>query len=271
MTDSEQYMSESEFTDMMLGHVHPVILSSEHIDGYYSHGGIGTAFVLEFCGELFVVTALHVLRNQFATHDELRILLRNAPLSILFDLRAVFRDESDPDPDSDLVILRIVKSQHAELYAAGLVSLDAAECAFIEDYSRAESFDVFGYPETGRSYDYEENILGSQLRWLKGELTESTVQGLCTLKIKGQRPGDFNGMSGSLVIADVDGLMRFAGLVTLASNEGGILNFIPAEKIVHHLDEMLRMELAGVVEAEDSGSVDRSMDGVSDGTRESPR
>lgn len=78
-------------------------------------------------------------------------------------------------------------------------------------------------------------------------------------------------MSGSLVIADVDGLMRFAGLVTLASNEGGILNFIPAEKIVHHLDEMLRLELAGVVEAEDSGSVDRSMDGVSGGTRESPR
>lgn len=88
-------------------------------------------------------------------------MLRNAPLSILFDLRAVFRDESDPDPNSDLVILRIVKSQHTELYAAGLVSLNAAECAFIEDYRRAESFYVFGYRQAGRSYDYEANILGA--------------------------------------------------------------------------------------------------------------
>ncbi|WP_245586779.1 hypothetical protein [Pseudomonas cremoricolorata] len=256
MTDSDQYMSENEFRDMMLGQVHPVILSSEHLDEHYSHGGIGTAFVLEYCGELFVVTALHVLKNQFAAHDELRILLRNAPLSILFDLRAVFRDESDPDPDSDLVILRIVKSQHTELYAAGLVSLNAAECAFIEDYSRAESFDVFGYPEAGRSYDYEANVLGAQLHWLKGELTAPAVQGLCTLQIRGHRPNDFNGMSGSVVIADVDGLMRFAGLVTLASNERGILNFIPAEKITHHLDEMIRMELAEIIVPDDSGSVD---------------
>jgi hypothetical protein len=256
VTDSDQYMSEIEFTDMMLGQVHPVILTSEHIDEHYSHGGIGTAFVLEYCGALFVVTALHVLNNQSAAHDELRILLRNAPLSILFDLRAIFQDESEPDPDSDLVILRIVKSQHAALYAAGLVSLDAAECAFIEDYSRAESFDVFGYPETGRSYDYEEKILGAQLHWLKGELAEPTVQGLSALRITGQRPSDFNGMSGSVVIADVDDLWRFAGLVTLASNERGILSFIPAEKITHHLDEMMRMELAGIVVAEDSGSVD---------------
>lgn len=256
MTDSNQNMSKSEFTGMMLGQVHPVILSSEHIDEHYSHGGIGTAFVLGYCGELFVVTALHVLNNQSAAHDKLRILLRNAPLSILFDLRAVFRDESDPDPESDLVILRIMKSQHAALYAAGLVSLDAAECALIEEFSRVESFDVFGYPEAGRSYDYEENILGAQLHWLKGELTEPTVQGLSTLKIKGQRPSDFNGMSGSVVIADVDDLWRFAGLVTLASNERGILSFIPAEKITHHLDEMMRMELTGIVVAEDSGSVD---------------
>ncbi len=257
MTDSDQYISEGEFTDMMLGQVHPVILSSEHIDEHYSHGGIGTAIVLRYCGELFVVTALHVLNNQSATHEELRILLRNAPLSILFDLRAVFRDESDPDPDSDLVILRVVKSQHTALYAAGLVSLDAADCAFIEEYSRAESFNVFGYPEAGRSYDYEEKILRAQLHWLKGELTESGVQGLSTLLITGQRPSDFNGMSGSVVIADVDGLWRFAGLVTLASNERGILSFIPAEEITHHLDETTRMELTGIVVPEDAGSADR--------------
>ena len=239
MHDSEEFISVDAFIDMMLGQVHPVILSSEHHGEYYSHGGVGTAFVLEYGGELFVVTALHVLNNQSATHEELRILLRNTHLSILFDYRAVFRDESDPDLDSDLVILRVVKSQHAALYAAGLTSLDAAYCAETQDFCRADSFHVFGYPDEGRWYDYEERVLGAQLHWLRGDLSEPGLRGLSTIKIVSNRPNDFNGMSGSLVIADVDDVWKFAGMVTLASEKHGHLNFIPAEKITHHLNEMM--------------------------------
>jgi hypothetical protein len=172
MLDSEEFMSAQAFTDMMLGQVHPVILSSEHHDEYYSHHGIGTSFVLEYGGELFVVTALHVLNNQLATHDDLRILLRNAPVSILFNQRAVFQDESDPDLDADLVILRVAKKQHAALYAAGLTSLDAACCVETEDFCRADGFHVFGYPDEGREYDHEEKVLGAQLHWLRGQLVE---------------------------------------------------------------------------------------------------
>lgn len=32
MQESEEFMSSTEFVDMMLGQVHPVILSSEHHD-----------------------------------------------------------------------------------------------------------------------------------------------------------------------------------------------------------------------------------------------
>ena len=67
MQESEEFMSSAEFVDMMLGQVHPVILSSEHHDEHFSHHGVGTAFVLEYAGELFVVTAQHVLNNQGAT------------------------------------------------------------------------------------------------------------------------------------------------------------------------------------------------------------
>lgn len=115
-----------------------------------------------------VVTAQHVLNNQHATHDELRILLRNAPLSIPFDQRAVFREESDPDLNSDLAILRVVKSQHAALFAAGLTSLDAARCVETEDFDRAEIFYVFGYPDEGRGYDYEKRVLDAQLHCAQG-------------------------------------------------------------------------------------------------------
>lgn len=236
-------MSSAEFVDMMQGHVHPVILSSEHNDEHYSHHGVGTAFVLEYAGELFVVTAQHVLNNQHATHDELRILLRNAPLSILFDQRAVFREESDPDLDSDLAILRVVKSQHAALFAAGLTSLDAASCVATEDFDRAEIIYVFGYPDEGRGYDYEKRVLDAQLHWLRGQLTEPALPGLSSIKIVGDRPEDFRGMSGSVVIADVDDVWKFAGMVTLASDTEGVLNFIPAEKIAYHLYEMVLMEM----------------------------
>lgn len=252
MHDSEEFMSAQQFTDLMRGHVHPVILSSEHLDDYYTHGGVGTAFVLEYEGELFVVTPQHVFNNQCATHDDLRILLRNAPISILFDLRSVFRDEADPDPDADLAILRVAKEQHAALYEAGLTSLDAANCAETDDFCRAESFHVFGYPEEDRAYDQEEKVLGAELAWLSGELTEPGVEGLSTLKIVGHRPEKFNGMSGSLVIADIDGLWKFAGMVTLASDPCGVLNFIPAEKITYYLHKMMLMEMMGAVLHEDA-------------------
>jgi hypothetical protein len=250
MQESEEFMSSAEFVDMMLGQVHPVILSSEHHDEHFSHHGVGTAFVLEYAGELFVVTAQHVLNNQGAAHDELRILLRNAPLSILFDQHAVFRDESDPDLDSDLVILRVVKSQHAALFAAGLASLDAACCAETEDFGRAELFHVFGYPDEGRGYDYDNRVLDAQLHWLRGKLAAPGIPGLSTIKIVGDRPEDFRGMSGSVVIADVDDVWRFAGMVTLASEKNDLLNFIPAEKIAYYLNKMMLMEMMGVQQRE---------------------
>lgn len=126
MPQSEEFMSATKFVDMMVGQVHPVILSSEHHDKQYSHHGVDTAFVLEYAADIFVVTAMHVLNNQGSLHEDLRILLRDAPISILFDQRSVFQDESDPDLDSDLAIFRVVRSQHEALFAAGLASLNAA-------------------------------------------------------------------------------------------------------------------------------------------------
>lgn len=46
-------------------------------------------------------------------------------------------------------------------------------------------------------------------------------------------------MSGSVVIADIDDLWKFAGMVTLASEPLGQLNFIPAEKIAYYLNKMV--------------------------------
>lgn len=243
MQKSEEFMSVAELVDMLHGHVHPVILSSEHYDEHYSHHGVGTAFVLELSGELFVVTAQHVLNNQGATHEHLRILLRKTPVSIMFDLRSVFREESDPDLDSDLAIFRVVKSQHAALFAAGLSSLNADYCAQTRDLGRADALYVFGYPDEGRGYDHGNKVLDAQIHWLRGQLAPPGIKGLSTIRIVGNRPRDLRGMSGSVVIADVDDLWKFAGMVTLASEKHDLLNFIPAEKVAYYLHKMVVMGL----------------------------
>ncbi|MDR8365050.1 hypothetical protein [Pseudomonas sp. JL3] len=200
------------------------------------------------------MTAQHVLNAQGATHDELQILLRRAPISILFDLCAVFWDEfnPDPDPDSDLVIVRIVKSQQAGLFAAGLASLDAALHVEIEKFGAVDCFYVFGFPDEGREYDYEKKELAAEMDCFRGHLTEPKVEGLSTIQIEGDRPDDLRGMSGSVVIADLDEVWKFTGMVTLASEKRGLLHFIPTEKIAYYLNSIVLMKKMGLMIPKDT-------------------
>lgn len=240
MAQPPDFITLQELGDHIEGQVHPVILSYE--DEYLStHHGVGTAFVLEHAGELFVVSAQHVLHSQGATPEDLRIRLRNAPLSILFDRRAVFA--ADYDPDFDLLILRIIQSQHEALIAAGLRWVRAADSIPTEQLSCVDIFRVFGYPDVGREYDYDKNLFTAVLCSVSGVPVESIIPGLTTLKVIGDRPNMFRGMSGSMVIAETDGEWEFAGMVTLASDVEGLLSFIPAETIVYYLDRILVLEM----------------------------
>lgn len=255
MQHYEDYITLEEFTDVMEGQVHPIILKNNSGDEYYTYGGQGTAFVLEHEGELFVLTAQHVLNKQSATHDDVRILLRKAPISIIFDQRAVFRDESIPDPDSDLVILRVKKSQHEALLAAGLTYVRAIDSIKTNQNSDVDLLHVYGYPEETKEYDWDEKSISAQLWCVSGKLTTPSVDGLNTIKIlteRTKRPADLNGMSGSMVIADINGEWKFAGLATLGGNEAGVLSFIPAEQILYYLDKMICMELFGLVQPADA-------------------
>lgn len=242
MVQPLEFITLQELGALIEGQVHPVILSYE--DEYITtHHGVGTAFVLEHAGELFVISAQHVLDTQRAKPEDLRIRLRNAPLSIIFDRHAVF--EADYEPDFDLLILRIVESQHEALIAAGLRWITATDSIQTEQQPSVDIFRVFGYPDVGRAYDYEEQLLSAVLCSVNGVLVDSTISGLTTLKVIGERPAKFRGMSGSIVIAETDGEWQFAGMVTLASDVNGLLNFIPAENILYYLDRILMLEMTG--------------------------
>lgn len=241
MDETHEFITLEELGDMIEGQVHPVILS--HDDEYISHHGVGTAFILEHAGELFAVSAQHVLENQRARAEDLRIRLRKAAVSVVFDRCAVF--QPDCDLDSDLLILRIAEFQHDELFAAGLACVRATDCVHSDQHKNAEIFRVFGYPDVGREYDYDKQSLSAVLWSVNGVLAESSVHGLTTLQVVGSRPDKFRGMSGSMVTAEIDGEWKFAGMVTLASDTNGLLNFIPAETIVFYLDKLLLLEMTG--------------------------
>ena len=247
----QEFITLEEFGELLEGQVHPVILETE-TEFFSEPQGVGTAFVLEHAGELFLISAQHVLNSQHAKHHDLRILLRNAPISIQFDRRAVFQDESDPDPSSDLVIMRIAESQHDALFAAGLSCVRATDCIESGRMSEVEIFRIIGYPDQDREYDYDKNVLSAVIWCVNGVLTEPSLPGLTRVKVFGKRPRKFRGMSGSFVMAETNDDWKFAGMVTLASDTEGLLNFIPAEKIVYYLDRMLLMEMGGMFLSEDT-------------------
>lgn len=242
MAQLPDFITLDELGDLIEGQVHPVILSYEN-EHTATHHGVGTAFVLEHGGELFVISAQHVLVSQYAKAEDLRIRLRNAPISIVFDRKAVF--VPDFDPDFDLLILRILESQHEALISAGLSWIRATDIIQTEHQPSADVFRVFGYPAVGRAYDYDKQLLSAVLYSVNGVLVESTLPGLTTLKVVGDRPAEFRGMSGSVVIAETNDQWQFAGMVTLASDVNGLLNFIPAEKILYYLDRILMLEMTG--------------------------
>ncbi len=238
MSKPPEFIALQQLGDHLEGQVHPVILSYE--DEYITHHGVGTAFILEHAGKLFVVSAQHVLDNQRAKPEDLRIRLRKVPVSIVFDRCAVF--DPDYEPDFDLLILRILESQYEVLIDAGIRWLKTTDSIETDQQSCVDIFRIFGYPDAGRAYDYDNKLLSAVLCSVSGVLVESTLSGLTTLQVQGDRPATFRGMSGSVVIAETDEEWKFAGMLTLASDVKGLLNFIPAENIVYYLDRLVMLD-----------------------------
>lgn len=227
---------------MVEGAVYPVILHNECESIPYF--GVGTAFLLEHEGHLFAITAQHVLDNQNARNSDLRLLLKDNEHFMLFDMEAVFNPEYEPH--YDLLIRRVTKLQHKHLVDSGAYWVHTSSTIVEEGFHEVSAFWAFGYPEEGRGYDYDRKAFSASLEVFGGNYSPPEVPGLGTIKLFSDGPSSFRGMSGSLVLADLDDMMRFAGMVTMASERSGIVNFIPASVIVHYLDRLNEMAENGL-------------------------
>ncbi|MCQ4298077.1 hypothetical protein NAU58_21090 [Pseudomonas stutzeri] len=237
MSDDGEFVSIGELTKILQGQIHPVILKST--DDQYPYYGVGTAFILEFEQQLFVVTAKHILDSQHATSSDLQILLRKNGYSVQFDAEAVF--QPDYSPHFDLVILRIAAFQQELLRSLGAYWINLTDSIADDEQPNADHFCIVGYSEDDREYNYEQQTFTAELSILEARLTTPQVDGLSTLHVFGERPSSFRGLSGSLVVANVDGIWKLAGMLALAHEETGILNFISADTIGFYLIRLIDM------------------------------
>lgn len=221
----------------MRGQVYPVLLhyESETTPLY----GVGTAFLLEHKGHLFAISAQHILDSQGASWDDFGLTLKDSLTIMAFDGAATFNPEYEPH--FDLLIRRISPLQHAAVTDSGAFWLDTSAGLSEEAFPFADHFLVFGYPDEGREYDYERKAIVATIEALIGQHTEPQIPGLQTLKIINEGPISYRGFSGSLVIADIDGEWRFAGMVTMGAEATQLMNFIPASVITYYVDRVTEL------------------------------
>lgn len=224
--------------DLLRGAVHPVFLLSGNSD--YPYYGVGTAFILKHEDQLYAISAGHVLTSQKAAEDQFCLLTTKRTISVQFDRAMVFK--SDSDPEHDLLIRRILPSQKATLFAAGIEPIDSNETLESEFFGSAIEVAVVGYPEQGRNYDYEKRLVSAQIYAVMSFPAESNVPGLQATQANGQVPKSMRGMSGSVVVALFPDEVLFAGMAIMASEATGLVHFIPGSRIVDYLDEASELE-----------------------------
>ena len=234
MNASVGMMDLSEIWRRIKGQVYPVILRSE-IEEYPYHG-VGTAFIVEHREQLFCISAQHVLDSQRVKADSFTIMVRDAGYSIVFDLEAVFKPEYDPH--FDLLIRRIASFQREFLSKNGVYWMGTEFSIDPIHHEKVGIFYVFGYSEDHREYDYAEKRITADMSLLVAKLTTAAMDNMVTLQIVNEMTASLRGFSGSPVVAVIDGDWMFAGMLTLAVEATGIMNFIPAYRIVGYLEDL---------------------------------
>lgn len=238
MKDDSDELDPVELWRRINGQVHPVILRSTDED--YPYHGVGTAFILEHEGQLFVVSAQHVLKSQDAKSDDFTIFIRNAGQSLVFDHEAIF--QPDYDPHFDLLIRRISHLQRNFLVENGVYWIGTEYTIDPQYYKTAAVFYVFGYSEDDRGYDYDAKRISAELTCLVAKMASPSLHEMITLELQGKPPKSLRGFSGSPVIAVIEGEWMFAGMLTLAVEKTGVMNFIPGYRIVGYLEQLAEIE-----------------------------
>lgn len=233
----------SDLFESLLGLIHPLVIYSENKE--YPYWGVGTAFTAEWRGHIYLISAKHIWVNQKTNPQHIRVFLRTSGLEIKFDREAIMKD--DFEPSQDLLVMRVHPENVDSLSNNGLNWIDIGYT--IDDDARDEDkrYCVFGYPDSHRSYDYDEKQFSASLGVLFGKRIIPQIENLESLKITTTDNKCLRGYSGSPVFRYANGQMEFSGMVITGSGASGVINYIPAQFIAELLYDVDNLERGEVV------------------------
>ena len=187
----------------------PLFFSSD--DPGIPFGGVGTCFVVAYCGQIFVITANHLIKE---THSKNVMVFpfdgAERPMKLSNGYRSEHSTDDDPS-DYDIIIYKAtLNALPGENYdAARAIRLDAPSSYRWTDTSYTAQFFLFGYPREINGIDYESSVVDRYQVLLPGKYLgasnwQATVH---TLQIDNHLAlTDFGGFSGSPVFSTIDRL-----------------------------------------------------------------
>ncbi|MGI9278500.1 MAG: hypothetical protein ACR2PX_02590 [Endozoicomonas sp.] len=197
--------------------------------------GIGSSFILNYLGSVFIVTAKHVIDNQKADHKHIRVLLPDTKMAlpILSGFSPIFYDHENKDDVEDLVFLKVDDSLFCVESGVDLYSWDFIKRSYpASKLTVGDELKVAGFPDTGERYDYDARKISDLLLVRTANLSESEL-GKDIYTMSGQPSNySFNGISGAPVFCRRDGWVLFCGIVIRGTAQSGQMHFIGSEIIM---------------------------------------
>lgn len=196
--------------------------------------GEGTAFIVSYREEHYVVTARHnVLKGGENLAEHIWITVAGTRIIVPFDRFLLVKLDDECEDSQDFLVFHVNARRAAESGVPGLHSIDI-ESRYISGTSVkwGDPLRFAGYPTVEEPYDHE--LKRSYSHMMIGDAVHENCflgENFGTLRVE-PSSRNFSGMSGGVVLALKGGHYYWAGMVILGTSSSGILHYMKADFIV---------------------------------------
>ncbi len=227
----ERFLTPEEVLMIVATGTRPICFSASPDDYIW---GFGSSFLLNYKGNVFAITAKHVIENPKADCRHTRILMPNTGMALPIKraFTPSFDDPENKDEVDDFILFEIDDALFTQESNKDLYSWNFERWSFpASKVPIGVEILVAGFPFSNDRYDWDNNKINELMLIRTGNLAKSSLcEGLYTMEgIPSET--DFNGLSGSPIFCRNKGYVFFIGLVTRGTASSGKLHFIGSEFI----------------------------------------
>ncbi|WOD12360.1 hypothetical protein RPW65_05755 [Pseudomonas sp. NyZ704] len=198
--------------------------------------GGGSLFVVEWEGESFAVTALHVIENLGAERKEFRLLIPGTEATLEMYGGISPSSEIPSGDEVDDIYAWHIKGLRANEEHLGWWSWKLNTWSkHASELTPSQDLFVAGFPDIDERYDHENFKVVPLASILSGQLSsDPAVEGLFVMDVE-EVDHVMNLMSGGPVFARFDGLLHYVGMIVRGDSDARKIYFIDAKYIIELL------------------------------------